>query len=313
MTTRRTTLEERGRFQILEESAMAWADWEHIPKAPVGCLAAPAPGGASSSRRSTASGAAARRSDAGARSRATSRSSTPAPSTAYAQSEPGGGGPGGGGGGSAQTSPGGGGSAHHGAAAALAPEAMAAALKQFRSAYAALHQIRAGLGGVGRALGLPAHPLPQLAADAADAGAETASQAGAMDPKPPQGDGAPPGGGGAAAGAGGGGGAAAAAALAASVQQQQQQQQQQHQQQQQQIQHSLLSPNLNLSASATSLLLGESGVDSSERSLKSLYEEAIAAKRKLVQELKAAREEAELLKNKNTVLQQRIMRAQHPA
>jgi hypothetical protein len=65
---------------------------------------------------------------------------------------------------------------------------MAAALKQFKAAYTALQALRGGLGGVGRALGLPRSASASLLPEGAEGGAaaEAAGGQGAMDPKPPQ-------------------------------------------------------------------------------------------------------------------------------
>ena len=283
---------------------MAFADFDHIPKAPVGVLLQPPPAPAPRAARSTSSraslqgsggGGGSVRRDPGARSRATSRSSTPAPSTIYNHSEHGN---------SAHTSPGS--SSHHAAAsapAALTPEAMAAALRQIRTAYSALHAVRSGLGGVGRALGLP-HPLaqPEAEALAGSGGGGEGGGHGAMDPKPPHIEGSGSGAAAAAAAAAAASAAAppppAAAASAATAAAQ-----------------PPPHPPLSSLSSAASLLGGGStdglSLDGSERSLKTLYEEAVAAKRKLVQDLKAAREEAEGLRNKNVVLEQRLNRLLH--
>ena len=60
--------------------------------------------------------------------------------------------------------------------------------------------------------------------------------------------------------------------------------------------------------SSVASLLGGGLEDGSERSTKQLYEEAVLSRRNAMRDLKVAREETELLKNQNRVLEQRISR-----
>lgn len=275
---------------------MAWADWMHIPKAPENALLSPvrdpAPRSVASSGTRTSAGM---RRDPVARSHATSRSSTPAPSTIFNQSEAGH---------SAHSSPSSS-SAAHASGSALSHESTAQALKQFKSAYEALRALQGGLGSVGRSLGLPPYPAqPLLHGEAGGpaAGGATGSGGGggggggevahAMDPKPLQADshshGSIP-----AAPASStpshhppASAAAAPGALPAA--------------------HGLPSAAEKLA----SLLLGPEGsvAVEGEKSLKQLYEETVAARRKLAQELKAAKEEVEELRKNNRVLEQKLTR-----
>lgn len=304
-----TFLEERGRFMILDETTMAWADWEGIPKAPVGFLL-------SSPTSTTLSGSQQEPRRPGLRSRGASRSSTPA----RLATDPGT---------SANTSPGTSASALP-SPPPLSPEAMAVCMKQFGAAYASLSQMRANLGGLGRSLGVsaphPQHPQHNQQPYPLDfagmgGGGEVGAGGGGMDPKPPQPDDKPVGGGNgnlntssssnsSSSSSGNGAGTlpvstSTSGALLATP--------------------SPASSSGLVASTSTTLLStvggGEGGLGGlggafgdvgGERSVKAELEATLAIKRKLVYELKAAKEESELLKKQNTILEQKLARLMTP-
>ena len=280
-------LEERGRFMIIEESILQ-TGWDEVVKAPVGFfLSSPSASTATSAHRDQ--NRARIRSRGG--SHAASRSSTPAPPSLHPGSEPGSN--------SVHTSPGGAVGAGGQTPPSLPPEALKECMKQFYAAYAALNSMKSNLGNMGRSIGIPNNHQPQhgFLSDDFQRSLGLEGLGVGMDSKPHQSDEKTGGVGGDPVPAGPpSGGMTAGPGVV------------------------VVSPTVQSAVGGTTNMGGADaggggtgtqsfqGEGAAERSLKAELETTLAAKRKLVFELKHAKEEAESLKKNNVVLEQKIAR-----